>query len=43
MALYISSIWHHHMEIQLSTINIVPNRNTASWHSLYNPLDVQGK
>ena len=38
--LSISSLWHHHVEIQLSTLYTAPSSNTASWHGLYKPLDL---
>ena len=33
-------VWHHHVEIQLSTLYTAPSSSTASWHSLYKPLDL---
>ena len=38
--LSISSVWHHHVEIQLSTLYTAPSSSTASWHGLYKPLDL---
>ena len=39
-ALSISSVWHHHVEIQVSTLYTAPSSSTASWHGLYKPLDL---
>ena len=39
--LSISSVRHHHMEIQLSANKTAPRSSTASWHGLYKPMDLR--